>query len=60
MGIPADFYQNADECIELAKSTTNEVHQKMLLGLAAQWMELAVAKRRERDSPDVISVPNIP
>jgi hypothetical protein len=47
MGTPAEFCRNADECRELAKHTTNEVHRKLLLDLAAKWVEVANAQRRE-------------
>jgi hypothetical protein len=47
MGKPAEFLENAHECVELASKTLNAVHRKMLLGLAVQWLQLAGATRQE-------------
>jgi predicted DNA-binding ArsR family transcriptional regulator len=47
MGTPAEFCQNARECLDLAKHTNNEVHRKMLLDLAAKWLHLAGVTRHE-------------
>jgi len=47
MGTPAEFCENARECVELAKHTKNEVHRKLLLDLAAQWFHLAGVTRQE-------------
>jgi hypothetical protein len=47
MGTPAEFRQNAHDCIELAKQTNNAVHKEMLLGLAAKWLHLAGMTRSE-------------
>jgi hypothetical protein len=47
MGKPAEFLENAHECVELASKTLNAVHRKLLLGLAVQWLQLAGATRQE-------------
>jgi hypothetical protein len=47
MGTPAEFHQNAHECVELAKRTSNTVHRDLLLGLATKWLQLAGVTRRE-------------
>jgi hypothetical protein len=47
MGTPAEFCQNAHECSELAKHTTNSVHRGILLDLAVKWLQLAGVTRRE-------------
>jgi predicted DNA-binding ArsR family transcriptional regulator len=47
MGTPADFCQNAHDCLDLARHCRNEVHRKLLLDLATKWFELAGMTRRE-------------
>ena len=47
MGTPTEFLQNAHDCIELAKHTTNAVHRKLLVNLAVNWLQLAGVTRRE-------------
>jgi hypothetical protein len=47
MGTPADFLQNAHDCVELAKHTNNEVHRRLLVDLAVNWLQLAGVTRRE-------------
>jgi hypothetical protein len=47
MGTPAEFIQNAHDCISLAKRTTNAVHQRLLVNLAVKWLQLAGMTRRE-------------
>ena len=49
MGTPVDFCRHAGACAELAKQTSNEVHRKILLDLAAKWLQLAGMTRREID-----------
>jgi hypothetical protein len=49
MGTPAEYHQNAHDCIELAKHTNNAVHKELLLGLAAQWLQLAGMTRHETE-----------
>jgi predicted DNA-binding ArsR family transcriptional regulator len=40
MGTPAKFLENAHECVELAKRTTNTTHRKLLVDLAVKWLQL--------------------
>ena len=49
MGTPVDFCRHARECADLAKQTSNEVHRKILLDLAAKWLQLAGMTRHEID-----------
>jgi hypothetical protein len=41
MGTPADYCQNAQDCLDLARRARNEAHRKLLLDLAAKWLQLA-------------------
>jgi hypothetical protein len=47
MGTPADYCRNAQDCIELARNARNESHRKLLVNLAAQWLQLAGMTRQE-------------
>ena len=47
MGTPAEFLENARECVELAKRTTNTTHRKLLVDLCVKWLQLAGVTRRE-------------
>ncbi len=38
MGTPTEFLQNAHDCVELAKHTTNAAHRKLLVNLAVNWV----------------------
>jgi hypothetical protein len=49
MGTPAEFCENAHNCIDLAKNTDNAIHRQMLLGLAIKWFKLAGITRRETE-----------
>jgi len=41
MGTPADYCQNAQDCLDLARRARNEAHRKLLLDLASKWFQLA-------------------
>jgi hypothetical protein len=47
MGTPAEYCQNAHDCLDLARRTCNGVHRKLLLDLAVKWLQLAGMTRRE-------------
>jgi hypothetical protein len=47
MGTPAEFCENALECIGLASGTANSVHRTLLLDIAIKWLHLAGATRQE-------------
>jgi hypothetical protein len=47
MGTPADFCENAQECLGLASRTANPIHRTLLLDIAVKWLQLAGATRQE-------------
>lgn len=47
MGTPAEFCENALECVGLASRTANLVHRTLLLDIAVKWLHLAGATRQE-------------
>jgi hypothetical protein len=47
MGKPAEYCRNAHDCLDLARQTRNEAHQRLLLDLAVKWLQLAGVTRRE-------------
>jgi hypothetical protein len=47
MGTPVDYSQNAQDCLDLARRARNEAHRKLLLDLAAKWLQLAGMTRGE-------------
>jgi hypothetical protein len=49
MGTPAECRRHAVECLELARTASNSAHRDLLLGLAAQWCQLAGAKQQDTD-----------
>jgi hypothetical protein len=50
MNPPEEFRRNADECVRLAKETTNPEHRASLLSMAQSWRQLA--NIREARLPD--------
>jgi len=47
MGSPADYCQNAQGLLDLARRARNEAHRNLLLDLAAKWLQLAGMTRQE-------------
>jgi hypothetical protein len=47
MGTPANYCQNAQDCLDLARRARNEAHRKLLLDLAGKWLQLAGMTRGE-------------
>jgi hypothetical protein len=47
MGTPADYCENAQDCLDLARRARNEAHRKLLFDLAGKWLQLAGMTRGE-------------
>jgi hypothetical protein len=46
-GTPADYCQNAQDLLDLARRARNEAHRKLLLDLAVSWLQLAGMTRQQ-------------
>jgi hypothetical protein len=53
MNSPEEFRRHADECVKLARETTNPEHRASLLSMAQSWRRLAdmrEARHLEKES----------